>query len=211
MEPITRIERILSGEQLEPISRLEAFFEKALGYNVNVPEPLSRIEHLLNGDEVNLSNCDRDELFVAKFMGKNVVTPTMLSRFEYFISNAQRHGTISKKYYFKTFKRSIIVYQLLCSIFETKNATSTIQSLDWSNAQMGNNSQMNAMKNMVFEVKNGGSDWKLYLTDANEHQVLIYSCDDEGFMKLNSDYFIQVDNPTEQETKILNLLNEVSE
>ena len=43
----TRYERILSGEDLEPISREEHFLAKLAGKNVETPEPISRKEHFL--------------------------------------------------------------------------------------------------------------------------------------------------------------------
>ncbi len=47
MEAISREEKILSGEQLEPISREEHFLAKLAGQDVETPEPISRKEHFL--------------------------------------------------------------------------------------------------------------------------------------------------------------------
>ena len=47
MEAISRAERILTGEDLEPISREEHFLAKIAGKDVETPEPISRKEHFL--------------------------------------------------------------------------------------------------------------------------------------------------------------------
>ncbi len=47
MEAISRTEKILNGETLEPISREEHFLAKMMGQDVEVPEPISRKEHFL--------------------------------------------------------------------------------------------------------------------------------------------------------------------
>lgn len=48
LEPITRAEKIMSGESLEPITREEMFLAKAAGMDVNTPEPITRREMFLS-------------------------------------------------------------------------------------------------------------------------------------------------------------------
>lgn len=48
LEPITREEKIMSGESLEPITRKELFLAKAAGMDVKTPEPITREEMFLN-------------------------------------------------------------------------------------------------------------------------------------------------------------------
>ena len=48
MEAITREEKLLSGQQLEPITRKELFLAKAAGMDVKTPEPITREEMFLN-------------------------------------------------------------------------------------------------------------------------------------------------------------------
>lgn len=47
MEAISRTEKILDGQDLEPISRKEHFLAKMMGKDVETPEPISREEHFL--------------------------------------------------------------------------------------------------------------------------------------------------------------------
>lgn len=48
MEAITREEKLLSGQQLEPITRKELFLAKAAGMDVQTPEPITREEIFLS-------------------------------------------------------------------------------------------------------------------------------------------------------------------
>ena len=48
MEPITREEKLMAGEQLEPITRKEYFLAKAAGMDVETPEPITREEMFLS-------------------------------------------------------------------------------------------------------------------------------------------------------------------
>ena len=48
MEAITREEKLLSGQQLEPITRKELFLAKAAGMDVQTPEPITREETFLS-------------------------------------------------------------------------------------------------------------------------------------------------------------------
>lgn len=48
MEAITREEKLLSGQQLEPITRKELFLAKAAGMDVETPEPITREEIFLS-------------------------------------------------------------------------------------------------------------------------------------------------------------------
>ena len=48
MEAITREEKIISGENLTPITRKEMFLAKAAGQDVKTPEPITREEMFLN-------------------------------------------------------------------------------------------------------------------------------------------------------------------
>ncbi len=48
MEAITREEKILSGENLTPITRKEMFLAKAAGQDVEVPKPITREEIFLS-------------------------------------------------------------------------------------------------------------------------------------------------------------------
>lgn len=48
MEPITRTEKLMAGQQLEPITRKELFLAKAAGMDVETPEPITREEMFLN-------------------------------------------------------------------------------------------------------------------------------------------------------------------
>lgn len=48
MKAITREEKIISGENLTPITRKEMFLAKASGQNVQTPTPITREEYFLN-------------------------------------------------------------------------------------------------------------------------------------------------------------------
>lgn len=48
MEAITRKEKIMSGENLTPITRKEMFLAKAAGMDVETPEPITREEMFLS-------------------------------------------------------------------------------------------------------------------------------------------------------------------
>jgi hypothetical protein len=48
LEPITRTEKLMAGQQLEPITRKEFFLAKAAGMDVKTPEPITREEMFLN-------------------------------------------------------------------------------------------------------------------------------------------------------------------
>ena len=48
MDPITREEQLMAGEQLEPITRKEYFLAKAAGMDVETPEPITREEMFLS-------------------------------------------------------------------------------------------------------------------------------------------------------------------
>lgn len=48
MDPITREEQLMAGEQLEPITRKEYFLAKAAGMDVEAPEPITREEMFLS-------------------------------------------------------------------------------------------------------------------------------------------------------------------
>lgn len=48
MEAITREEKIISGENLTPITRKEMFLAKASGQDVKTPEPITREEMFLS-------------------------------------------------------------------------------------------------------------------------------------------------------------------
>lgn len=48
MEAITREEKIMSGENLTPITREEMFLAKAAGQDVKTPEPITRKEMFLS-------------------------------------------------------------------------------------------------------------------------------------------------------------------
>lgn len=48
MEAITRKEKIMSGENLTPITRKELFLAKAAGQDVQTPTPITREEHFLS-------------------------------------------------------------------------------------------------------------------------------------------------------------------
>ena len=48
MEAITREEKLMSGQQLEPITRKELFLAKAAGMDVQTPEPITREEMFLS-------------------------------------------------------------------------------------------------------------------------------------------------------------------
>ena len=48
MKAITREEKIISGENLTPITRKEMFLAKASGQGINTPEPITREEYFLS-------------------------------------------------------------------------------------------------------------------------------------------------------------------
>ena len=48
MEAITREEKIMSGENLTPITRKEMFLEKASGQDIETPTPITREEYFLS-------------------------------------------------------------------------------------------------------------------------------------------------------------------
>lgn len=48
MDPITREEKLMVGEQLEPITRKEMFLAKAAGMDIETPEPITREEMFIS-------------------------------------------------------------------------------------------------------------------------------------------------------------------
>ena len=48
MDPITREEQLMAGEQLEPITRKEMFLAKAAGMDIKTPEPITREEMFIS-------------------------------------------------------------------------------------------------------------------------------------------------------------------
>ena len=48
MDPITREEKLMVGEQLEPITRKEMFLAKAAGMDIKTPEPITREEMFIS-------------------------------------------------------------------------------------------------------------------------------------------------------------------
>jgi hypothetical protein len=94
MEAITREEKIMSGENLTPITRKEMFLAKAVGQDVKTPEPITREEMFLSkiggggnveqfdkyfsGEDVELTvNVDRvrDFAFAEAFNLKAIILP----------------------------------------------------------------------------------------------------------------------------------------
>ena len=48
MKAVTRAEKIMTGENIKPITRKEMFLAKAAGQDVTTPEPITREEHFLS-------------------------------------------------------------------------------------------------------------------------------------------------------------------
>ena len=69
MEAISRTEKILDGQDLEPISRKEHFLAKMMGKDVETPGPISREEHFLQAiiDKGTGSSEDVDALLEADY------------------------------------------------------------------------------------------------------------------------------------------------
>lgn len=85
MEPITRIEQLLSGVELTPITRLETYIASLNGQNVVVPSPVTRQEQILSGTE--LKPITRLEMFMMYGMGMLDSVPEPITREEWFWKN----------------------------------------------------------------------------------------------------------------------------
>ena len=98
MEAITREEKIMSGENLTPITRKEMFLAKLVGKEIETPFPITRMEKIMNGDQ--LTPITREEMFLAKSTGQDVKTPTPITRREMFLSKiGGGSGSEETKYY----------------------------------------------------------------------------------------------------------------
>ena len=98
MEAITREEKIMSGENLTPITRKEMFLAKLVGKEIETPFPITRMEKIMNGDQ--LTPITREEMFLAKTTGQDVKTPTPITRREMFLSKiGGGSGGEETKYY----------------------------------------------------------------------------------------------------------------
>ena len=98
MKAITREEKIMSGENLTPITRKEMFLAKLVGKEIETPFPITRMEKIMNGDQ--LTPITREEMFLAKSTGQDVKTPTPITRREMFLSKiGGGSGGEETKYY----------------------------------------------------------------------------------------------------------------
>ena len=98
MKAITREEKIMSGENLTPITRKEMFLAKLVGKEIETPFPITRMEKIMNGDQ--LTPITREEMFLAKSTGQDVKTPTPITRREMFLSKiGGGSGSEETKYY----------------------------------------------------------------------------------------------------------------
>ena len=84
MEAITREEKIMSGENLTPITRKEMFTAKLVGKEIETPSPITRIEKIMNGDK--LTPITREEMFIARASGQEIKVPTPITRKEIFLN-----------------------------------------------------------------------------------------------------------------------------
>ena len=84
MKPITRIEQLLSGVELTPITRLETYIASLNGQNAVVPSPVTRQEQILSGTE--LKPITRLEMFMMYGMGMLDSVPEPITREEWFWS-----------------------------------------------------------------------------------------------------------------------------
>lgn len=85
MKPITRIEQLLSGMELTPITRLESYIANLNGQNVITPSPVTREEQILSGTE--LKPITRLEMFMMYGMGMLDSVPEPITREEWFWKN----------------------------------------------------------------------------------------------------------------------------
>lgn len=85
MKPITRIEQLLSGMELTPITRLETYIASLNGQNVITPSPVTREERILSGTE--LKPITRLEMFMMYGMGMITDVPAPITREEHFWYN----------------------------------------------------------------------------------------------------------------------------
>jgi len=85
VKPITRIEQLLSGIELTPITRLETYIASLNGQNVITPSPATREEQILSGTE--LKPITRREMFMMYGMGMISDIPTPITREEWFWKN----------------------------------------------------------------------------------------------------------------------------
>jgi hypothetical protein len=84
MEAITREEKIMSGENLTPITRKEMFLAKLVGQEIETPSPITRVEKIMNGDK--LTPTTREEIFIARASGQEIKAPTPITRKEIFLN-----------------------------------------------------------------------------------------------------------------------------
>jgi hypothetical protein len=84
MKAITREEKIMSGENLTPITRKEMFLAKLVGQEIETPSPITRVEKIMNGDK--LTPTTREEIFVARASGQEIKAPTPITRKEIFLN-----------------------------------------------------------------------------------------------------------------------------
>ena len=123
MEAITREEKIMSGENLTPITRKEMFLAKLVGKEIETPFPITRMEKIMNGDQ--LTPITREEMFLAKSTGQDVKTPTPITRREMFLSKiGGGSGGEETKYYTVNFYNGDELLQSV-SVPQGGNATYT--------------------------------------------------------------------------------------
>lgn len=85
MKAIARIEQLLSGAELTPITRLETYIASLNGQNIITPPPVTREEQILSGQ--HLTPVTRKEAFMLYGMGNLDSVPAPITREEYFWYN----------------------------------------------------------------------------------------------------------------------------
>lgn len=85
MKAITRVEQLLSGIELTPITRLETYIAYLNGQNVITPSPVTREEQILSGQ--HLTPVTRKEMFMLYGMGNLDSVPVPITREEHFWYN----------------------------------------------------------------------------------------------------------------------------
>ena len=90
MEAITREEKIMSGENLTPITRKEMFLAKAAGMDVKTPEPITREEMFLSkisgggSSGGGGSEMTADQLVEGGYAEINLLTATKLKTYAFY-------------------------------------------------------------------------------------------------------------------------------
>ena len=107
MKAITRIEQLLSGMELTPITRLETYIAYLNGQNVITPSPVTREEQILSGQ--HLTPATRKEMFMLYGMGNLDSVPVPITREEHFWYNWSS-GDVEWEFIYYVFGTSKFVF-----------------------------------------------------------------------------------------------------